>query len=370
MDFRKAFDAVPHKRLINKLKGYNINGQILNWITSFLSERSQFVKINNSASNKLNVTSGVPQGSVLGPTLFIYFINDLPTTCLNTKMKIFADDTKVYNEINGDKDVEQLQNAIDSMYEWTQKWLLNFNKEKCKVLHLGKNNPKNKYHIGTGEQTIPLDITELEKDLGVYVDPNLDFKEHVKKTVKKASYTSYKILKNFTYRDANILIPIFKSLVRPILEYGNVVWSNGLKKHLTKIENVQRKFTKHVKGLHDLSYENRFKKLKLPSIEYRQARGDMIEVFKIVRNYYDYLSTKSIFKLKNNRRLRGHEYMICKQATNKSKYHKFFSNRIINIWNHLPHDVVNSKSINEFKNKFDLHQKDYHYCINFHYYKQ
>ena len=159
-------------------------------------------------------------------------------------------------------------------------------------------------------------------------------------------------------------------MVRPILEYGNVVWSNGLKKHLTKIENVQRKFTKHVKGLHDLSYENRLKKLKLPSIEYRQARGDMIEVFKIVRNYYDYLSTKSIFKLKNNRRLRGHEYMICKHATNKSKYHKFFSNRIINIWNHLPHDVVNSKSINEFKNKFDLHQKDYHYCINFNYYKQ
>ena len=148
-----------------------------------------------------------------------------------------------------------------------------------------------------------------------------------------------------------------------------MVWSNGLKKHLTKIENVQRKFTKHVKGLHDLSYENRLKKLNLPSLEYRQARGDLIQVFKIVRNYYDYLSTKSIFKMKNNSRLRGHEYKICKQAINKSKYHNFFSNRIINIWNNLSHDVVNSNSINELKNKFDFHHKEYQYCINLNFYK-
>ena len=294
MDFRKAFDTVPHQRLINKLKGYNINGPILKWIISFLTERSQFVKINSSCSSKLSVSSGVPQGSVLGPTLFIYFINDLPETTQNTHMKIFADDTKVYNEIKEHRNVEQLQCAIDSMFDWTQKWLLKFNKEKCKILHLGRNNPPNKYFIGKGDQRIPLEVTELEKDLGVHVDPDLNFKNHVKTIVKKASFSSYKILKNFTFREANILIPIFKSMGRPILEYGNVVWSNGLKKHMTKIENVQRKFTKHVKGIHNLSYENRLKKLKLPSLEYRQPRGDMIEVFKIIRNYYDYFSTPSL----------------------------------------------------------------------------
>ena len=120
MDFRKAFDTVPHQRLINKLKGYNINGPILKWIISFLTERSQFVKINSSCSSKLSVSSGVPQGSVLGPTLFIYFINDLPEITQNARMKIFADDTKVYNEIKEDKNVEQLQCAIDSMFDWTQ----------------------------------------------------------------------------------------------------------------------------------------------------------------------------------------------------------------------------------------------------------
>ena len=95
----------------------------------------------------------------------------------------------------------------------------------------------------------------------------------------------------------------------------------------------------------------------------------MIEVFKIIRNYYDYFSTQSLFKLKHNNRLRGHDYTICKQAINKSKYQRFFSNRIINIWNNLPQDIVNAKSINEFKNKFDLHNKEHQYSIDINYYK-
>ena len=136
MDFRKAFDSVPHKRLLNKLKGYNVSGPILSWISSFLSERYQYVKINNSCSNKLKVTSGVPQGSVLGPTLFIYFINDLPNVVHNTSIKIFADDTKTYKNIKSKNDVNQLQNAINEMFAWTEKWLLKFNKDKCKILHL------------------------------------------------------------------------------------------------------------------------------------------------------------------------------------------------------------------------------------------
>ena len=107
MDFRKAFDSVPHKRLINKLKAYKIDGPILKWIISFLSDRFQYVKLNNASSSKLKVTSGVPQGSVLGPTLFIYFINDLPNVTNDTPVKIFADDTKVYNGINNVENVKK-----------------------------------------------------------------------------------------------------------------------------------------------------------------------------------------------------------------------------------------------------------------------
>ena len=193
MDFRKAFDTVPHRRLINKLKGYNISGPVLDWIESFLSERQQFVKINNACSTHQKVTSGVPQGSVLGPTLFIFFINDLPNVVKNSSVKIFADDTKVYREIKNDNDVKDLQNAIDEMYNWTNKWLLKFNKQKCKIIHLGNNNVKNDYFIGNEDQRIPLDKSDLEKDLGIHIDEKLNFKEHIKKTVKKANYAAYKI---------------------------------------------------------------------------------------------------------------------------------------------------------------------------------
>ena len=268
----------------------------MNWINSFLSKRTQFVKINNSISNNLNVTSGVPQGSVLGPTLFIYFINDLPNVVKNSKVKIFADDTKVYNTVSDQENVTNLQNAIDELYLWTQKWLLKFNKDKCKILHLGKNNPQNKYYVGLDNERIPLEVTDLEKDLGIYVDPDLNFKKHIKNIVKKASYTSYKILKNFSFKNSNIFIPLFKTLIRPILEYGNTVWSNGIKKYMTKVENVQRKFTKHVKGLNKYHYEERLNKLKLPSLEYRQLRGDLIQVYKIAHNYYDPVTTQSIWQ--------------------------------------------------------------------------
>ena len=364
MDFRKAFDTVPHQRLLTKLKNYNINGPILSWITSFLNNRSQFVKINNSVSDSLKVTSGVPQGSVLGPTLFIYFINDLPNVVQNSNIKIFADDTKVYNSVNNPENVNHLQNAIDNLFQWTQTWLLKFNKEKCKILHLGKNNEKNKYSIGQNNERITLDETDLEKDLGIFIDPNLDFKKHIKNTVKKASFSSYKILKNFSFKSASVLIPLFKTLIRPVLEYGNTIWSNGIKKYMTKVENVQRKYTKHVKGLNKLTYEERLIKLQLPSLEYRQIRGDMIQVFKIAHNYYDNVTTKNLFKFSDNQKLRGHNFKIIKQRTNKTKYANFFTNRIVNRWNKLPSEIVNAKSINNFKNLFDSFNKHIQYKID------
>ena len=159
-------------------------------------------------------------------------------------------------------------------------------------------------------------------------------------------------------------MPLFKAIVRPILEYGNNVWFNGLKKYSTKIENVQRKYTKHIKGLDKVPYEERLKQIKLPSLEYRQHRGDMLQVYKIAHNLYDSASTASLFKFANDSRLRGHNFKLLKQSVNKSKYANFFTNRVINSWNSLPHDIVNAKSINDFKNKFDNFNKDIQFKIN------
>ena len=148
LDFKKAFDTVPHIRLLKKLASYGIKDNILKWITSFLDGRQQLVKINNSHSNSINVTSGVPQGSVLGPTLFIYFINDLSDIIgLNTNIKIFADDTKIYSTVRNENDSTNLQETINSLYKWSKTWLLEFNLNKCKVIHIGKNNNNFKYYI-------------------------------------------------------------------------------------------------------------------------------------------------------------------------------------------------------------------------------
>ena len=186
MDFKKAFDSVPHQRLLVKLKGYGIDGNVLNWIEDFLTDRSQYVSINGFKSSTKPVTSGVPQGSVLGPTLFIYFINDLPEV-VKAIAKMFADDTKSYTSLTSYKDHCDLQSDIDNMDQWTYEWLLFFNNEKCKCMHLGKNNPHYNYTIGCGEQKRNLDITNLEKDLGVYIDPLLKFDSHIAHVVKNVN---------------------------------------------------------------------------------------------------------------------------------------------------------------------------------------
>ena len=141
LDFAKAFDTVPHKRLIKKLEGYGIRENVLNWVVDFLSDRTQYVSVNGERSNSLPVTSGVPQGSVLGPILFIYFINDMPSVT-KEDMELFADDAKAFNEILCPKDRDDLQSCINALVKWSITWGMGFNACKCKVMHLGKSNPE------------------------------------------------------------------------------------------------------------------------------------------------------------------------------------------------------------------------------------
>ena len=364
LDFSKAFDTVPHKRLINKLSAYGIQGNLLRWIEDFLSDRSQYVKINNNMSSLLNVSSGVPQGSVLGPVLFIYFINDLPNLSL-CPTKIFADDTKLYNEVQSEQDQLILQNSINNMFSWTKVWLLKFNKSKCKVLHLGKNNPNFEYYIGEGTEKIKLLPDNSEKDLGVYVDPQLNFEIHINETIKKCRSKSAMILKNITFKTSEILIPLFKAVIRPILEYANVVWSPQKRKHIDKLEKIQRNFTKCIIGLKDLDYEQRLTKLKLPSLEFRRVRGDLIETYKLIHQLYDPKSTNDLLSLVPEDSItRTHNHKLYKKRVNTNLAKYFFTNRIVNVWNNLPADIVCAENLNKFKNKIDYLYKDIMYKTN------
>ena len=204
----------------------------------------------------------------------------------------------------------------------------------------------------------------MEKDLGVLVDCNLDFESHIDYVIKKASSKKAQILRNFTFRSKKVLIPLFKSLVRPILEYANSAWDSSLKSQINLIEGVQRKFTRHILEVKKLSYQERLRKLELPSLEYRRFRGDLIQAYKIAHEKYDRESTSSLLQFNPSPRLRGHCFKISKCYTNKKQYKHFFSNRIVNQWNSLPDDVVNSKTIDDFKNNIDKKYRDLMYSTN------
>ena len=302
------------------------------------------------------MTSGVPQGSVLGPILFIYFINDLPDV-VKCICKTFADDTKAYSQVSDDVFHETIQESINAMVEWGDKWLSYFNSDKCKVLHLRKSNPKHPYKMFDGTVLKTLESTECEKDLGVYTDPDLNFNEHIKCTIKKSRNICYMIIRVISYKCIDIMLPLFKTLLRPILEYGNSVWSPYKLQDIDDIEDVQRYFTKRIIGLSNMSYEERLSKLKLPSLGYRRLRGDMIQVFKISHNIYDPLTTKSLFTFATDidSKTRTNGYKIVKVTTNTTSYKNFFTNRVVNVWNSLSHHVVNVDLVNTFKNNLDKH---------------
>ena len=305
----------------------------------------------------------MPQGSVLGPTLFIYFINDLPSVT-DTPMEIFADDTKAFDKAETIEDQIRNQQCIDNMVKWTLKWLLGFNLSKCGVLHVGKNNPHFNYTIGFDQYKINLETSNSEKDLGVHIDPMLNFEKHYNETIKKAKNLSYLIMRAITFKTNDIMIPIYKAIIRPTLEYGNVVWAPYKRKDIDAIENVQRQYTKRVIDMKDLEYEERLSKLKLPSLEYRRIRGDMIETFKFIHEYYDKRASGNLLKLQTNSITKSNGYKLEKIRVNSTQYQHFFSNRVVNLWNSLPSDIVNASSINLFKNRLDKHLSKHMYATN------
>ena len=258
LDFAKAFDSVPHERLLRKVKSLGIEGNVLQWIRDFLVGRRQRVSINGTVSDWASVRSGVPQGSVLGPILFVAFINDLPEV-VSSVCSMYADDTKVYNTVKDASNKAQLQDDLDSLVNWADTWQLRFNADKCKVLHLGKNNEQQDYSMrrhGCNERVM-IEKSSVEKDLGVYVDKELKFSKHVETKANTSNKLLGLIRRSYEFLDAETMKQLFVAVVRPNLEFGNVVWSPRFEKNKNLIENVQRRATRIIPGLKGKSYGER-----------------------------------------------------------------------------------------------------------------
>ena len=279
----KAFDKVLHGPLLMKLRTYGIGGRLHRWIEAFLSGRKQRVTVNGTNSSWEDVSSGVPQGSVLGPLLFILFINDMPEVVdSNALLVLFADDAKLSREIAGPADKDAEQEDIDSLQEWSKVNECSFHPDKCHVLRIGEREMDlrdlfDSYHLG--DQT--LKAVHQERDLGVIIDQDLSFEPHMIAKINKANSVIGLIRRSFMHLDKEMFLTLYKSLIRPQLEYANQVWSPRLAKHITMIENVQRRATKLVPELSEQTYEERLKELELQTLAYRRLRGDLIEVYKI-----------------------------------------------------------------------------------------
>ena len=352
-DFAKAFDSVPHQRLLKKLRINGIIGKTTAWIKAFLSDREQCVRVEQEYSGWIRVKSGIPQGSVLGPILFVLFINDMPDV-VDCLIQLFADDAKLFNRVNL-RDVDsgvKLQEDIDSLSRWSKKWQLPFNVSKCKALHIGTCNPCRRYKMD-GKQ---LSHINEEKDLGVIIDCDLKFHKQTAAAVKKASCSLGLIKKSFALLNRLTLPPLYTSLTRSHLEYANVIWGPFYKEDAKLVEKVQRRATKVVEDLKNLPYEDRLRSLKLPSLQYRRRRGDMICAYNIISGKVK-VDAEKIFTMAT-KTMRGHQCKMQKKKMTKTTSQNVFSNRIIDDWNNLPSHIVKSPSTDEFKKALDSHWRE------------
>ena len=349
LDFQKAFDKVPHQRLLLKLKAHGIGDSITDWIEQWLTDRRQRVVVDGEVSNWKSVLSGVPQGSVLGPILFLIYINDLGDSITSNVLK-FADDTKLFRKVNTNVDKQHLQNDLDRLVKWSEKWQMLFNFGKCKCLHTGHRNMNVNYKMG---DTV-LGTTVKEKDLGVTISADMKVSEQCGIAASKGNQILGLIRRNITYKGKKLIIPLYKAIVRPHLEYCIQAWRPYRKKDIDTLERIQRRATKMIPELRDLSYEERLKECGLTTLETRRLRGDQIEVFKIL-NGYENIDRNMFFSLKKDSRTRGHEVKLVKDQCRLDIRKHSFSQRTINEWNKLSTDCVTASSVNMFKNKVDTY---------------
>ena len=352
LDFSKAFDCVPHKRLLGKLESYGIRGELHNWIKAFLSDRTHEVVVNGSTSPPSPVLSGIPQGTVLGPVLFVIYINDLLDD-LSSEGLMFADDTKIYRQITSREDALTLQSDIDKLEEWSKIWKLHFNHKKCHVLTMGKlENIQCAYRYSVYSQE--MEHVFEEKDLGVTIDADLKFEEHIASKVRTANAIVGQMRRSFSYLDCDTFKRIYTAFVRPHLEYGVAVWSPHLSRNINALENVQIRATKLVDGLSKLDYTERLKRLELPTLAFRRRRGDAIEMFKHFHKYDK--STLAPSFNPRQRPSRKHDFQLFTPQMLDGKngpQSNFFFQRTTKVWNDLPKYVVDAKNINQFKNRLD-----------------
>ena len=351
LDLSKAFDKVNHDILIHKLKLTGIKGKVLTWITNFLKNRTQQVVIDGSTSSPAEVLSGVPQGTVLGPVLFIVYMNDLNKVIKHSLLKCFADDSKLIKSIQNPEDREKLIQDLEAVLQWTEDNSMQFNADKFQLLQHGTSKDMKLPYNLPNHQTLEKSTTV--KDLGVHVSEDLKWRSHINTIVNDGTTFANWILKTIRSREPEVMLTMYKSYILSRLEYTSPVWCPMLLCDITKVESVQRSFTAKISGLDNQDYWQRLSSLKLYSLQRRRERFIIIHLFKISKQ----LSPNDIkFEFYNHIRLglqcRRKNYPRCAASIQTTRFNSFscLAPRLFNL---IPKYIKESANPLTFKSRLD-----------------
>ena len=367
LDFSKAFDTVPHTRLLSKLKHYGITGNLLEWISNFLKQRDQRVVIDGKCSDWTHVDSGVPQGTVLGPLLFLLYINDMPKCIsIGSSIRLFADDCILYRTIRTIQDQLTLQKDLDKLKEWADKWGMKFNPSKCEVMRINhaKNDSKRieRYYTLCNQVLKQVDKT---KYLGVIISEDLSWDNHVDYITSKANRALGMLRRNIKECPSTLKEIAYFSMVRSLLEYSCAVWDPHKTKNINCIEKVQRRAARFVKNdyriyLKDeqeyISVSKMIEELGWQDLANRRRETRLALFYKIINEqvnvpHQEILKKTSMTQVTRQGKT-GKKYIAIGCKTNDYKY-SFFP-RTTKDWNDLPNTTVNAPSIEAFKNRLKV----------------
>lgn len=350
LDFSKAFDCVPHNLLLYKLESfYGISGNMLEWFRDYLTDRKQKVLVENVCSEFEAVTSGVPQGSILGPLMFLLYINDMAFLDTSCSIALFADDSKCFKQVRSSNDCLSLQHDLDVLYKWSCSWQMDFNASKCKVLSITRSHDPIVFNYcmnGT-----PLEKVGSFKDLGVVVDETLSFTEHVNSTISKSSKVCGFIKRSLGFNaPTSVKLQLYLTLCRTVLDYGSVLWSPQSKLLIKQLETVQRSMTKYILNDFVSPYTLRCSALHILPLSFRREMSDLLFFFKFFIIKRNSLFSDEIRPCERNPNLRSSNTLSlhCPIVRTERFMSSYFI-RIVRLWNNLPVFIKGCTNFNDFK---------------------
>ena len=351
LDFSKAFDVVSHRKLLMKLEYYGINNKTLGWIEAFLRNRTQSVSIYGTKSDPVEVTSGVPQGSVLGPMLFLLYINDISSN-ITSQMRLFADDSILYREINSPDDHRILQEDLDKLIIWAKTWQMSFNVSKCHLLSITRKRSPSTYNYHMDGEIVAK--VPSSPYLGLTIDDQFRWNEHCDKTVSKANQTLGVITRALGPCSNKVKNMAYHSLVRPKVEYASTAWSPCTDRNVKRVEQVQRRAARFVCGDYrrTTSVTGLIDNLGWISLETRRLLAQATMFYKIAMGLVAISFPPEVKPMSSDSATR--------EATeNSMRYHRISSKnlmygysfypRTIRVWNQLPTAVVEKPTVVSFQ---------------------